>query len=153
MNSERKVWQRPSLNEVSVHDVLARGPAGNHSLGPPGWASPGPLITGAKTPLDSSGLVQFGPFCPPIDFPVATSPEGPPLPVSDIRLKDDVTIVGRTVHDLPLYSFRYRGQPGVYEGVMAQDVIGVRPDAVIMGSDGFFRVDYARLGIECRRIS
>ncbi|MGE0660063.1 MAG: tail fiber domain-containing protein [Reyranellaceae bacterium] len=152
MDSRRKVWQKPSLNEISVNDVLAQGPAGNLSLGPPGWASPGPLITGAKSPLDSTSINQFGPFSPPIDFSPATSAEGPPLPVSDARLKEDVTMVGRTVHGLPLYSFRYRGQTALYEGVMAQDVIAVRPDAVVVASDGFYRVDYARLGIECRRI-
>ena len=144
MDSKRKVWQRPALNETSVNDVLAKGPAGNRSLGPPGWASPGPLITGAESP--------FGPLSPPMEFPAATSAEGPPLPVSDARLKEDVTMVGRTVHGLPLYSFRYRGQTALYEGVMAQDVIAVRPDAVVVASDGFYRVDYARLGIECRRI-
>jgi hypothetical protein len=35
---------------------------------------------------------------------------------------------------------------------MAQDVLGVMPEAVSIGADGFYRVDYARLGISLRRL-
>jgi hypothetical protein len=69
-----------------------------------------------------------------------------------LRLKEDIRRIGSTVHDLPIYSFRYRGQEGAYEGVMAQDVLPVRPDAVVMGADGFYRVDYDKLGIAMRRL-
>jgi len=79
---------------------------------------------------------------------------GPNEPVdSDLRLKEDVRRIGTTVHDLPLYAFRYRGQDGAYEGVMAQDVLPVRPDAVTVGPDGYFRVSYEKLGLELRPIS
>ena len=77
---------------------------------------------------------------------------GPNVPVSDMRLKEGVRRIGTTVHDLPLYTFRYRDQEGTYEGVMAQDVQKVRPDAVVVGPDGFYRVDYKKLGIELRRL-
>jgi hypothetical protein len=53
---------------------------------------------------------------------------------------------------MPLYTFRYRGQQGLYQGVIAQDVLKARPDAVVVGADGFYLVDYAKLGIEFRRI-
>jgi hypothetical protein len=152
MVTERKIWRNPALNEVSVKDVLAMGTPKGAVLGPPGWASPGPLITGAETPFGPPGIDLPSVFGPPIDLFVTTLSDGPPLPVSDIRLKEDVAVVGVTAHGLPLYTFRYRGQTGVYEGVMAQDVIDVRPDAVAIGADGFYRVDYAKLGIECRRI-
>ena len=75
--------------------------------------------------------------------------EGPP---SDIRLKTDIHQVGTTAHDLPLYTFRYIGKEGHYEGVMAQDVIKVMPIAVSVGEDGYYRVNYDMLGIEMRRL-
>jgi len=153
MNWERKVWRKPAVNEISVQDVLAMGPSEGVVLGPPGWASPGPLITGAETPLGPSDTVRFGPFGPPIEYPVTTSFEGPPVQDSDVRLKEDISVVGTTKHGLPPYTFRYRGRPDLYEGVMAQDVIGVRPDAVVMGPNGFYQVDYGKLGIEFRRIN
>lgn len=77
---------------------------------------------------------------------------GPNPPFSDMRLKEEILRIGTTAHDLPLYSFRYRGKEGTYEGVMAQDVLQVRPDAVSVGPDGYYRVDYAKLGIELRRL-
>lgn len=151
MDSGRKVWQRPTLNEISVHDVLAKGPAGNLSLGPPGWASPGPLITGGDTLMGPPDNAHFGPFSHQPNPVAMTSSDGPPVD-SDVRLKEDISVVGTTKHGLPLYTFRYRGRAGVYEGVMAQDVIDVRPDAVLMGPNGFYQVDYGKLGVEFRRI-
>ena len=80
------------------------------------------------------------------------SSRGPLIPSSDVRLKEDIKRIGNTAHELPLYSFRYIGEEGVFEGGMAQDVLEVRPDAVVVGKDGYYRVDYDKLGIELRRI-
>jgi hypothetical protein len=71
---------------------------------------------------------------------------------SDVRLKEDVHQIGFTAYGLPYYSFRYLGRPGVYEGVMAQDVLGVMPEAVMLGSDGYMGVNYEKLGVPFRRI-
>jgi hypothetical protein len=72
---------------------------------------------------------------------------------SDIRLKEDVRCVGSTVFGLPLYQFRYLGEPETYEGVMAQEVLKVMPGAVSVGADGFHRVNYDALGISMQRVS
>jgi hypothetical protein len=72
--------------------------------------------------------------------------------VSDIRLKADIRRVGTTALNLPLYTFRYIGKDGQYEGVMAQDVLKVMPKAVSVGEDGYYRVNYGMLGIEMRRL-
>ncbi len=66
---------------------------------------------------------------------------------SDARLKTDIEQVGTTVYGLPLYHFRYKTGPERFEGVMAQDVREVMPDAVMKGEDGFYRVNYGQLGI------
>ncbi len=71
---------------------------------------------------------------------------------SDRRLKTAIHRVGTTVLNLPLYSFEYKDQPGIYVGVMAQDVMRVKPSAVYIGSDGYFLVDYGKLGIAMKRI-
>ncbi len=72
--------------------------------------------------------------------------------LSDVRLKNNIHRVGTTVLSFPLYSFQYRGKYGTYIGVMAQDVLKVEPSAVSMGSDGFYRVDYQKLGIEMLQV-
>jgi hypothetical protein len=69
------------------------------------------------------------------------------LEPSDVRLKADVTEVGRLANGLGLYRFRYIDDETVHVGVMAQEVERVVPEAVIRGSDGYLRVDYPRLGL------
>jgi len=73
-------------------------------------------------------------------------------PTSDARLKEDIRQIGMSSSGISLYHFRYRGQDGLYEGVMAQDLLHTRPDAVVIGPDGFYRVNYDKLGIEFRRL-
>ncbi len=68
--------------------------------------------------------------------------------LSDVRLKTDIERVGTTVYGLPLYRFRYESGRERFEGVMAQDVLQVMPDAVMVGEDGYYRVKYAQLGIK-----
>ena len=72
--------------------------------------------------------------------------------ISDIRLKTHIHRVGTTVLSLPLYSFQYRNQPGTYIGVMAQDVLKVESSAVSIGANGYYMVDYGKLGIAMERI-
>ena len=89
-----------------------------------------------------------------IPTPPGGSSDNPP-PVakrSDMRLKKDIIRVGTTRHQLPLYDFSYVDQPGRFEGVMAQDVLKVMPEAVTIGADGFYRVNYTMLGIEMKRL-
>jgi polysaccharide biosynthesis/export protein len=66
---------------------------------------------------------------------------------SDIRLKRDIVLLDRLPNGIGLYRYRYIWSEQVYVGVMAQEVAAIVPDAVVRGTDGFLRVDYARLGI------
>jgi hypothetical protein len=66
---------------------------------------------------------------------------------SDIRLKRDIALVGRLDNGLGLYRYRYLWSDTVYVGVMAQEVAFTRPDAVVVGPDGYLRVKYGRLGL------
>lgn len=71
---------------------------------------------------------------------------------SDIRLKTNVVATGTTgPMGLPLYQFSYKGHPQHrFEGVLAQDVARVKPDAVIKGKSGYLAVDYEKLGMKIR---
>ena len=66
---------------------------------------------------------------------------------SDIRLKRDIHEVGATPDGLKLYSFRYNWSDETFVGVMAQEVLDVKPEAVITREDGFYAVDYDMLGL------
>lgn len=72
--------------------------------------------------------------------------------VSDARLKTDVVRTGTSPSGLPVYHYSYPGLPGTYEGVMAQDLVTLRPDAVVDGPMGLMMVDYGRLDVDFRRI-
>lgn len=64
---------------------------------------------------------------------------------SDRRLKENIRQVGITDGGLPVYTFRYKGEPQTHMGVMAQDVEQVNPDAVSVHESGYKMVDYAQV--------
>lgn len=64
--------------------------------------------------------------------------------LSDKRMKEDITKVGMTDSGLPVYTFRYKGDPCVYMGVMAQEAGEMFPDAV-HDIEGVLYVDYGRI--------
>jgi hypothetical protein len=63
---------------------------------------------------------------------------------SDRRLKQDIEPTGGQLAGAPLYWFRYRGQPELHVGVMADEVRPLHPDAVVE-IGGFDAVDYGLL--------
>lgn len=71
--------------------------------------------------------------------------------LSDERLKENIEKVGaRRGHTL--YEFNYIGDSLRYRGVMAQEVMKTRPEAVMETKDGYFLVDYAQLGFEMETV-
>lgn len=68
---------------------------------------------------------------------------------SDVRLKRDVTLLGRRDDGLGIYRYKYSWSDTVYVGVMAQEVALIRPDAVVRDPlNGYLGVDYRRLGLQ-----
>jgi hypothetical protein len=68
---------------------------------------------------------------------------------SDIRLKQDITPLVRLDNGLELYRFRYKGTDhSFYVGVMAQEVRKIQPSAVWRDHNGYFVVDYDRIGLK-----
>ena len=66
---------------------------------------------------------------------------------SDTRLKRDIHALWRASNGLTLYRFRYLWSDVEMVGVMAQEVLDVVPEAVVQSEDGYYRVDYGRLGL------
>lgn len=69
----------------------------------------------------------------------------PALFTSDRRMKTDIEKIGKLDSGLNLYKFKYIGNDEQQVGVMSDEVREVFPDAVIVGEDGFDRVDYSKL--------
>lgn len=136
--SDTKKQFKNLLDMVAADDVLTGSNVAHpddSGLGPSGGDDGNPLSP------TGPGLTTLGPSV------------GDDGPVSDLRLKEDVQRVGTTVLGLPLYHFKYIGAPETYEGVMAQDVLQVKPGAVSVGADGYYRVNYSTLGTSMRQVS
>ncbi len=75
-------------------------------------------------------------------------------PASDIQLKENITLVGKSGKGLPIYEFNYKGDRNQrYQGVMAQDLLTTDyANSVIKGSDGFYRVDYRDLDVTFKKV-
>jgi hypothetical protein len=69
---------------------------------------------------------------------------------SDIRLKTNIEALSISREGYNLYKFQYIGEDNknTYVGVMAQDIISSRPDAVVQNESGFYMVRYDRLGLK-----
>ena len=69
---------------------------------------------------------------------------------SDVNQKENIEYVGIN-NGHKMYQFNYKGDDKRFEGVMAQDVIEYKPEAV-KDIDGVLHVDYGQLGVEMREV-
>ncbi len=70
------------------------------------------------------------------------------MAMSDRRTKRNVHRIGMHALGIGIYSFRYRKRQwgnGHFVGVMADEVLKVRPEAVVRLPNGYLAVDYGRL--------
>jgi len=64
---------------------------------------------------------------------------------SDARLKTNIKRIGITEGGHNWYSWDWSDGSGSSRGVMAQEIIVTNPEAVIVGNDGYYRVNYAAI--------
>jgi hypothetical protein len=69
---------------------------------------------------------------------------------SDVRMKDNIEYAG-VKNGFNLYEFNYLGSDKRYKGVMAQEVMKQRPDAV-ESRNGVYWVNYGALGIQMEAV-
>jgi len=78
---------------------------------------------------------------------------------SDIRLKENVIKVDEVEPGVGWYTWNWNdtakamGVDGPTEGVIAQELVEVDPSAVLMGEDGYYRVDYSKVNYERKQAS
>ena len=85
----------------------------------------------------------------------ASAPAPTPVPPqqSDARLKMNITPVAMLPNGIALYSYQFRRDPTTtYVGVLAQELLSSENrefrDAVIVGADGYYAVNYDALGLK-----
>ncbi len=84
---------------------------------------------------DMGGLFAAGASLAPLAFAA----------FSDRRLKRDIQRIGELTYGLPVYLYRYLWSDAWQVGVMAQEALRVRPDAVMTTPSGYLAVNYGAL--------
>lgn len=73
---------------------------------------------------------------------------------SDRRLKYNIKLVGKSPSSINIYNFEYKDKAkfgyGIYQGVMSDEV---SKEAVIVGADGYDRVNYSLLDVEFKKVN
>jgi len=70
------------------------------------------------------------------------------LGFSDIRLKENVELIGKSPSNINIYKFNYKDNPTTYQGAMAHEV----PWASVKHSNGYMMVDYNQIDVEFKKI-
>jgi hypothetical protein len=82
---------------------------------------------------------------------------------SDERLKEDNCHLDESPSGIPVYTFKYRkgissiledsvDTKSTYFGVLAQDLLDIAPDALVMKPDGHYRVDYSKIDVDLQKL-
>lgn len=74
---------------------------------------------------------------------------------SDPRMKENTELVGVDFNTgLNIYHFNYIDNPQRYEGVMADEVAKIRPDAISINEDNLMMmVHYEKLGLKMKKVN
>ena len=72
---------------------------------------------------------------------------------SDIRIKDNIQKIGKSIDGYNIYKFRYNNSTQEYIGVMAQEVQRKKPEAVAKLNDDTYVVDYSQIDVEFREVA
>ena len=95
----------------------------------------GPITQGSSAPIGGGSL---GTGTPPAN-----------TYTSDIRLKENISLIGNSKSGIPLYEFNYKGSIDRYQGTMAQDLLSMnKKEAVIKDNNGYYMVNYDKIDIE-----
>ena len=72
----------------------------------------------------------------------------PTTNTSDIRLKEQIELIGKSELGINIYTFKYIGKEGIYQGVMAQELIGTQHESALHFDGEYYSVDYSKLDVE-----
>jgi len=72
---------------------------------------------------------------------------------SDINFKENIKLVGKSESGLNIYEFNYKDEDGLYEGVIANELIGTQfENSISYDADGYLIVDYYKIDVQFKKI-
>jgi hypothetical protein len=73
---------------------------------------------------------------------------------SDITYKENLNLIGKSPLGINIYQFNYKGENGLYEGVIAQELIQTQFEAALSkNEDDLYVVDYNKIDVEFKKIN
>ena len=69
---------------------------------------------------------------------------------SDRRLKENIKKIGESISGLGIYTFNYIGKATKYIGTMADEVLQIKPEAVVV-RNGYLAVRYDLIDVNLER--
>ncbi len=69
------------------------------------------------------------------------------LGFSDIRLKENIELIGKSPSNINIYKFNYKDNSTTYQGAMAHEV----PWASVKHSNGYMMIDYNQIDVEFKK--
>ena len=99
------------------------------------WTAPGSINVTISIRRKSDQVVQVS-----STILLSNAVSDPGGDISDIRLKSNIVRIGTHDSGIGIYEYDIFNRREI--GLMAQEVLNVKPEAVIEGSDGYFRVNY-----------
>lgn len=83
----------------------------------------------------------------------ATSPAGGGGKASDIRLKENIIFLRKSLSGIPIYKFNYKGKSETYTGTMAQDLLKLGLNkAVSKDANGYYLVNYNLIDVDMKKV-
>lgn len=72
---------------------------------------------------------------------------------SDISYKENIKLIGKSPSGINIYEFNYIGEEGLYEGVIAQELVGTKyENALSLNNDGKYLVNYNQIDVQFKKI-
>jgi hypothetical protein len=73
---------------------------------------------------------------------------------SDIGYKQNINLMGKSNNGLNIYNFNYKNEEGLYQGVIAQELIGTKFEAALSkNNEGLYEVDYNKIDVEFKKLN
>jgi hypothetical protein len=135
--SEREVSPQPEEPRPTTHRLQASRVVPHRKKLPVEPTAPKPLDDIPATTVGGGGGGGNG-----------GGGSGPSGGWSDRRLKHHIQLIGQSASGIPIYQFCYVWGGPTFVGVMAQDLLETRPDAVISTDSGYLMVDYDRIDVK-----
>jgi hypothetical protein len=73
---------------------------------------------------------------------------------SDITVKENLKFIGKSDSGINIYQFNYKGEDGLYEGVIANELIGTEFENAVTTdtTDNLLMVDYYKIDVQFKKI-